>query len=173
MSKNFLRTFVLYYNSTNDFCIPVISSCKVRTTKEKGGNELQVIKENLGGSKTLTTPSSVHPGVGVRNGRYIAEEIARYARAYLFFVHFSAVHVISKTWNYFFCSSVDNLRTWRKSINFLPKLFIGVRFVTQTTRNNLEIIAETWSYIYRWRPRSRGGPPCFSSLVYAQQYLHT
>ena len=36
-----------------------------------------------------------------------------------------------------------------KKYQFSTKHSIGVRFVTQRTRNNLEIIAETGSYIYR------------------------
>lgn len=39
-----------------------------------------------------------------------------------------------------FCGQLAHLT---KKYQFSSKLFIGVRFVTQTTRNNLEIIAET------------------------------
>ena len=45
--KNFSKTLVLYYNSTNDICIPVMPSCKVRTTKEKWGMNCKCCKAHL------------------------------------------------------------------------------------------------------------------------------
>ena len=45
-----------------------------------------------------------------------------------------------------FCRQLEHVT---KKYQFSTKHSIGVRFVTQRTRNNLEIIAETGSYIYR------------------------
>ena len=45
-----------------------------------------------------------------------------------------------------FCGQLAHLT---KKCQFSSKHFIGVRFVTQTTRNKIEIIAETRSYIYK------------------------
>ena len=45
-----------------------------------------------------------------------------------------------------FCGQIEHVT---KKYQFSSKHSIGVRFVTQSTRNNLEIIVETRSYIYR------------------------
>ena len=45
-----------------------------------------------------------------------------------------------------FCGQLEHVT---KKYQFSSKHFIDVRFVTQTTRDNLEIIAERRSYIYK------------------------
>ena len=72
------------------------------------------------------------------------------------------------------CNFVDNMSTWRKSVNFLflsPNCSyqfnsrpVSVRFVSQTARNNQGIIAKKRTYIFRWRPR-RASKSCRSSLL--------
>ena len=141
-----------------------------RPTKEKGRNELQVVKENLGGSK----------GVGIKKWPTHCRRnctICTHIFHSCTFVSLSC-HINMKP--RLVLHFVVNVSTWRKSVNFLfisPKRSYrfnsrpaSVRFVSQTARTNLEVIAKTRSYLFRWRPR---GPPCFTqfgSLIYAQQY---
>ena len=81
-----------------------------------------------------------------------------HARAFFIFVHFTAVLVLSTTWNDLFYSCVDDASTWPKCFKFLfsnlkhswqfnPGRKVSKHFASQTTWNNREIITENRSYI--------------------------
>ena len=99
---------------------------------------------------------------------------ARFARAFFIFWHFEDVLVLSTTWKDLFCSCVDDMSMWWQMFNFIhlcPKrLFqfnsrkVKTHFLSIMTLNNWKIIAETWSYIFRWRSRRRRRRVCLSSL---------
>ena len=96
-----------------------------------------------------------------------------FARAFFIFWHF--VLVLSATWNDQFCSWVDNVSAWWQMFNFAflcPKRWfqfnsriVRTHFSSKMTLNNCEIIAETGSYIFRWRSRFRRRRVCLSSLL--------
>ena len=152
----------------------------------------KVISTNKGEREKWTTSSQGKPWRkwGCRNKK-MANTLPKKLHALHvhipLFVHLTVVLVVS-TWSQNqLCSFVGNMSSWRKSVNFLflsPKPAyqvnsrpVSVRFVSQTARNNQEIIAKTPSYIFRWRPR-RASQSCrssllqFESLVYTQQCLH-
>ena len=100
---------------------------------------------------------------------------ARFARAFFIFWLFEDVLVLSTTWNDLFCRCVDNVSTWWQMFNFfffyVPSA--GSKFNSRIVRthsssitslNNWKMIAETWSYIFRWRSCFRRRLVCFSSL---------
>ena len=99
---------------------------------------------------------------------------ARFARAYFIFWQFEDVLVLSTTWNDMFCSCVDDVSIWWQMFNFVflcPKrLFqfnsrtVRTHFSSITTLNNEKLIAETRSYIFRWRSRFHRRRVCLSSL---------
>ena len=100
---------------------------------------------------------------------------ARFARAYFIFWHFADVLVLSTTWNDLFCSCVDDVSIWWQMYNFvflpLKRWFqfnsriVGTHFASVMSMNNWEMIAETPSYIFRWRSRCCRRRLCLSSLT--------
>ena len=96
----------------------------------------------------------------VKNNRF-----ARFARAVFIFGHSADVLVLSTTWNDLFCSCEDDGSTWWQMFNFvslsLKRWFqfnsrkVRTHFATVMTLNNWKMIAETRSYIFRWRSRCR------------------
>ena len=99
---------------------------------------------------------------------------ARFARAYFIFWHFGDVLVLSTTWNYFFCSCVDDVSIRWQMFNFVlcPKRWfqfnsriVGTHFSSKMTLNSWKMIAETRSYVFRWRSRFRRRRVCLSSLL--------
>ena len=101
---------------------------------------------------------------------------ARFARAFLIFWHFEDVLVLSMMWNDLFCRCVDDLSIWWQMFNFVflcPKHWfqfnskrVRRHFSSIMTLNNWKIIAETQSYIFRWRSRFRRCHVCLSSLLF-------
>ena len=99
---------------------------------------------------------------------------ARFARAFFIFWHFEDVLVLSTTWNDLFCSCVDDVSRWKQMFNFVllcPKRWfqfssriVGTHFSSIMTLNNWKMMAETRSYIFRWRSRFRRRRVCLSSL---------
>ena len=100
---------------------------------------------------------------------------ARFARAFFIFWHFEDVLVLSTTWNDLFCSCVDDVSIWWQMFKFVflcPKRWfqfnsriVRTHFSSIMSLNNWKMIAETRSYIFRWRSRFRRRRVCFSSLV--------
>ena len=100
---------------------------------------------------------------------------ARFARAFFLFWHFEDVLVLSKTWNDLFCSCVDDVSIWWQMFNFVllcPKRWfqfnsriVRTHFSNIMTLNNWKMIAETRSYIFRWRSCFRRRLVCLSSLI--------
>ena len=100
---------------------------------------------------------------------------ARFARALFIFWHFDDVLVLSATWNDLFCRRVDNVSIWWQIFNFVflcPKRWfqfnsriVRTHFSSIMTLNNWKMIAETRSYIFRWRSRFRRRRVCLSSLL--------
>ena len=94
--------------------------------------------------------------------------LARFARAFFTFWHFENALVLSTTWNDLFCSCVDDVSIWWQMFNFVflcPKRWFQINFrIVRThfssimTLNNWKMIAETRSYIFRWRLRSTTRP---------------
>ena len=90
---------------------------------------------------------------------------ARFARASFIFWHFEDVLVHSTSWNDLFCSCVDDVSIWWQMFNFVfscPKRWfqfnsrmVRTHFSSIMTSNNWKMIAETRSYIFRWRSRFR------------------
>ena len=98
---------------------------------------------------------------------------ARFARAYFIFWHFADVLDLSTTWNDLFCSYVGDLSIWWQILIFVflcPKRWfqfnsriIRIHFSNiMTFLNSWKIIAETRSYIFRWRSRFRWRRVCLS-----------
>ena len=87
---------------------------------------------------------------------YLTTKNSSFARAFFIFVHFSAILVLSKTWNNLFCSRVDDLSTWRQT----------AYFAHQATWNNWKLIAETQSFIFRLRSLCRRRLACKSYLIF-------
>ena len=104
---------------------------------------------------------------------------ARFARAFLIFWHFEDVLDLSTTWNDPFCSCVDDVSIWWQMFNFVrlcPKRWfqfnsrvVETRFSSKMTLNNWKTIAETRSYIFRWRSRFRRRRGCLSFLIWLYQ----
>ena len=100
---------------------------------------------------------------------------ARFARAYFIFSHFEDVLVLSMTWNDLFCNCVDDVTCAyddKCSILSCPKRrfkfnsrIVKVHFSGIMTLNNWKVIAETRSYIFRWRSCFRRRRVCLSSLL--------
>ena len=100
---------------------------------------------------------------------------ARFARAFFIFWHFEDVLVLSTTWNDLFFSCVDNVSIWWQMFNFVflfPKRWfqfnswiVTTQFASVMALNNWKMIAETRSYIFRWRSRFRRRRVCLSSLL--------
>ena len=100
---------------------------------------------------------------------------ARFARAFFIFWHFEDVLVLSTTWNDLFCGCVDDVSIWWQMFNFVflcPKRWfqcnsrtVRTHFSSIMTLNNWKMIAETRSYIFRWRSRFRRRRVCLSSLI--------
>ena len=100
---------------------------------------------------------------------------ARFARAFFIFWHFEDVLVLSTTWNDLFCSCVDDVSIWWQMLNFVclcPKRWfqfnsrvVRTHFSSMMTLNNWKMIAETRSYIFRWRSCCRRRRVCLSSLL--------
>ena len=98
------------------------------------------------------------------------------ARAFFFFWHFEDVLVLSTTWNDLFCSCVDDVSIWWQMFNFVFSMsqalvptysrIVRTHFSRIMTLNNWKIIAETQSYIFRWRSRFRRRRLCLSSLFF-------
>ena len=90
---------------------------------------------------------------------------ARFARAFFIFWHFEHVLVLSTTCNDVFCSCVDDVEIWWQMFNFVflcPKRWfqfnsrmVRTHFSRAMTLNIWKMIAETRSYIFRWRSRFR------------------
>ena len=80
------------------------------------------------------------------------------------------------TWNDLFCSCVDDISIWWQKFNFVflcPKRWfqfnsgtVGTHFSSIITLNNWKMIAETRSYIFRWRSRFRRRRVCLSSRLF-------
>ena len=97
---------------------------------------------------------------------------ARFARAYFIFWHFADVLVLSTTWNDLFCSYMGDVSIWWPILIFVflsPKRWfqfnsriIRTHFSSIMTLNSWKIIAETRSYIFRWRSRFCWRRVCFS-----------
>ena len=100
---------------------------------------------------------------------------ARFARAFFIFWHFVEVLVLSTTWNDLFCSCVDDVSIWWQMFNFVficperwfqfDSRIVSTRFSSIMTLNNWKMIAETRSYIFRWRSRCRRRRVSLSSLI--------
>ena len=103
---------------------------------------------------------------------------ARFARAYFIFCHFVDVLVLSGTWNHLFCSCVDDVSIWSQMFNFVflcPKRWfqcnsriVTTQFSSVMILNSWKIIAETQSYIFRWRSCFRRRRVCLSSVVFCR-----
>ena len=99
---------------------------------------------------------------------------ARFARAFFIFWHFVDVLVLSTTWNDQFWSWVDDVSAWWQMFNFVflcPKRWfqlnsriVRTHFSSIISLNNWKMIAETRSYIFRWRSRFRGLTSCLLKL---------
>ena len=95
---------------------------------------------------------------------------ARFARAFFIFWHFDDVVVLSTTWNDLFFSCVDDMSIWSQMFNFVflcPKRWfqfnsrmVRTHFSRIMALNNWKTIAETRSYIFRWRSRFRRRRVC-------------
>ena len=100
---------------------------------------------------------------------------ARFAPAFLIFWHFKDVLVLSTPWNDLFCSCVDDVSIWWQMLIFVflcPKRWfqfnsriVRTHFSSKMTLNNWKMIAETGSFIFRWRSRSRRRRVSLSSLI--------
>ena len=104
----------------------------------------------------------------------INNSFARFARAFFIFWHFADVLVLSTTWNNLFCSCVDEVSISWQMFNFvfLPlkrwlqfnSRIVRTHFASVMTLHNSEMIAETRSYISRWRSHCRRRRVCVNSL---------
>ena len=92
---------------------------------------------------------------------------------------FADVLIFSTRWNDLFCSRSDDVSIWWLMFNFV---FLSLRgrfqfnskivrshFASVMTLNNWEMIAETRSYIFRWRPRCRRHRRCFLIALVANK----
>ena len=106
---------------------------------------------------------------------------ARFARALFIFWHFEDVLVLSTTWNDLFCSCEDDVSIWWQLFNFVflslkhwfqfNSWIVRTHFATVMTLNNSEMIAETRSYIFRWRSRCRRRCVCVNSCTIVNSLL--
>jgi len=101
---------------------------------------------------------------------------ARFARAFFIFLHFADVLVLSTTWKDLLCSCVDDVSIWSQMFNFvflsLQRWFqfnssiVWRNFASLMTLNNCEMIAETRSYIFKWRSCCLLRRICLSSPLF-------
>jgi len=107
---------------------------------------------------------------------------ACFAHAFFNFWHFVDVLVLSTTWNDQFCSWVEDMSAWWQMFNFVslcPKRWfqlnsgiVRTHFSRIMSLNNWKMIAETQSYIFRWRSSFRWRSVCLSSLLpFLSDYL--
>ena len=106
----------------------------------------------------------------MKNNRF-----ACFACAVFILVHFADVLVLFTTWNDPFSRCVDDVSIWWQMFNFifLPlkrwlqfnSRIVKTHFASIVTLNNSEMIAETWSYIFRWRSRCHRRHVCINSLL--------
>ena len=99
-----------------------------------------------------------------------------YARAIFIFWHFVDVLVLSTTWNDLFCSCVIEVSIWWQMFNIillplkrwsqLNSRIFKTHFESIVSLNNWETIAETRSYIFRWRSRCRRCRVCVSDSLF-------
>ena len=97
---------------------------------------------------------------------------ARYARTFFVLWHLEEVPVLSTTWNDLFCSCVDDVSICWHMFSFVilcPKRWFQINsrtvrrhFSSIMTLNNWKMIAEKWSFIFRWRSRFRRRRGCLS-----------
>ena len=100
---------------------------------------------------------------------------ARFAGAFFTFWYFEDDLVLSTTRNDLFCSCVEDVSIWWQMLIFVflcPKRWfifnpriVRTNFSSILTLNNWKMIAETRSYIFRWRSRFRRRRVCLSSLM--------
>ena len=101
---------------------------------------------------------------------------ARFVRAFFTLWHFEDVLVLSTTWKDLSCSCVDDVNIWWQMFSFVflcPKgcrvpshsRIVRIHFSSIMTSNNWTMIAETRSYIFKWRSRFRRRRVCLSSLL--------
>ena len=100
---------------------------------------------------------------------------ARFTRSFFIFWHFEDVLVLSTLWNDLFCSGVDDVSVWWQMFNFVllcPKRWfqfnsriVRTHFSSIIPLNDWKMIAETRSYIFRWRFRICRRRVCLSSLL--------
>ena len=86
--------------------------------------------------------------------------------------------VLFTMWNDLFCSCVDDVSIWSQMFNFVflcPKRWsqfnsriVRTQFSSVMILNNWKIIAETQSYIFRWRSCFRRRRVCLRSLVFCR-----
>ena len=102
---------------------------------------------------------------------------ARFAGAFFIFWQFEDVLVLSTTWYGLFCSCVDDVSIWWQ-IFLCPKRWfqfnsriVRTHFSSIMILNNWKMIAETRSYIFRWRSRFRWRCVCLSSLIWYYRLL--
>ena len=109
---------------------------------------------------------------------------ARSARASFIFGHFIDVLVLSTTWKWpvlQLCGRREHIMTSVQVYNiaFLPKKrwfqfnsrIVRTHFASMMILNNWEIIAETRSYIFGWRSRSRRRCFCRNSLTCGEREI--
>ena len=104
---------------------------------------------------------------------------ACFARAFFIFWHFEDVLVLSMTWNDLFFSCVDDVSIYWQMFDFVflcPKRWFQINsrtvrwhFSSIMTLNNWKMIAEKWSYIFRWRFRFRRRRVCLNSLIISRR----
>ena len=105
---------------------------------------------------------------------YLTMKNSNFARAFSIFWHFEDFLILSTTWNDRFCSCVDDVSIWWQRFNFVllcPKRWfqfnsriVRTNFSSLMTLKNWNMIAETRSYIFRWRSRFRRRRVHLSSL---------
>jgi len=102
---------------------------------------------------------------------------------FFIFRHFTAVLVLSMTWNDLFYSCMEDESIWWQMFNFvflpLKRWFkynsriIRIYFASIMTLNNWKMIAETRSYIFRCRFRGRRRRPCLRRLTIVFRFSST
>ena len=95
---------------------------------------------------------------------------AHFARAFFIFWHFEDILILSTTLNGLFCRCVDDVSIWWQLFNFVllcpnswfqfNSRIVKTNFSSMMTLDNWKMIAETRSYIFRWRSRFRRRGVC-------------
>ena len=100
-----------------------------------------------------------------------SNSFARFARAFFIFLHFVDVLVLFR--REMTCFAVNVWTTWAYDVLLSQKRWfqfnsriVRTHFASVMPLNNCEIIAETRSYIFRWRSRCGRHRLCLSSLMY-------